>query len=69
VVNNNNKGCIVESYIYWMLSRNAGYREMVEAHTGENSDCKIMWDFTIYTSSHLAHDRQDIIVMHKSSLL
>ena len=33
----------------------------------ENSDCKILWDFTIYTGSHLAHDRPDITVAHKSS--
>ena len=33
----------------------------------ENSDCEILWDFTFYTGSHLAHDHPDITVVHKSS--
>ena len=33
----------------------------------ESSNCKIMWDFTIYTGLNLAHDRPDITVMYKSS--
>ena len=33
----------------------------------ENSSCKIMWDFAIFTGSNLAHNRSDITVVCKSS--
>ena len=63
--------CIVSSYIHWMLSRNNGF-SVVEKwwqhkpkDVLESNNCKIMWDFTIYTGLNLAHDRPDITVMYK----
>ena len=64
---------IVAFYIHWMLSWNSDF-SVVEKwwqHKSEDvlksSNCKIMWDFIIYTDSNLAHDRPDITVMYKSS--
>ena len=63
---------IVASYIHWMLSQNNGF-SVVEKwwqhkpeDVLESSNCKIMWDFTIYTGLYLAHDCPDITVMYKS---
>jgi len=62
---------VVASYIHWKLSNNAGFdvvKNWWQHHPDsvlENDVCRILWDYTIFTGSSLAHNRPDITYMIK----
>ena len=64
---------LVASYVHWNLAKIAGFyvHEQWWKHVPEkvldNSDWKILWDYTIQTGSSLPHNRPDITFCNKQS--
>jgi len=62
---------LVASYIHWNLAKLAGFcvHEQWWKHVPEkvldNSDWRILWDYTIYIESSLSHNRPDITFCNK----
>ena len=64
----------VPSYIHWNLAKLAGFSvteqwwKHVPERVLENSDWKILWDFTIQTGNPLSNNRPDITFINKSKV-
>ena len=65
---------LVASYIHWNFAELAGFYvteqwwKHVPERVLENSDWKILWDFTIQTGNPLSNNRPDITFINKSKV-
>ena len=59
----------VAAFIHWHLAKDAGFQVCTNwwEHSPDrvlcSQSCKILWDYTIITDRHLAHNRPDITVV------